>query len=64
MPSGLLDTRCGDYGGPLPLRNLGSLAQAFKGGNTHLPGSIASDLRLCSREPVYIFGAKRQFAAP
>jgi hypothetical protein len=40
MPSGPLDTRCGDYGGPLPLRNLSSLAQAFKGGNTRVSGSM------------------------
>jgi len=34
MPNGPLDTRCGDYGEPLPLQNLGILAQAYKGGNT------------------------------
>src|ERR1700688_717512 len=40
MPNGPLDTRCGDYGEPLPLQNLGSLAQPYKGGNTRVPPSI------------------------
>ncbi len=37
MPNGPLDTRCGDYGEPLPLQNLGMLAQPYKGGNTRVP---------------------------
>jgi hypothetical protein len=28
---------CGDYGEPLPLQNLGSLAQAYNRGNTRVP---------------------------
>jgi hypothetical protein len=42
MPNGPLDTRCGDYGEPLPLQNLGILAQPYKGGNTRVPPFIRS----------------------
>lgn len=60
MPSGPLDTRCGDYGGPLPLRNLGSLAQAFKGGNTPVSGLMTGTAAHRHRQPSQLFSVERQ----
>jgi hypothetical protein len=62
MSNGPLDTQCGDYGEPLPLQNLGILAQAYKGGNTLLPGSLARGWCLRRRDYVVAESATLQQA--
>jgi len=52
MPDGPPSIHGGDYGEPLPLRNLGSLAQAYNGGNTHLRGLLAGNWHLRGRDYV------------
>jgi hypothetical protein len=49
-------------GEPLPLQNLGILAQAYKGGNTHLHGLLARGWGLRRRDYVVAKSATLQQA--
>src|ERR1700731_1074678 len=61
MSNGPFDTHCGDYGEPLPLQNLGILAQPYKGGNTRVPPSIP-DCCLSTRQRLTLAGEHPPFA--